>query len=454
MRMHQQSGFPRKSSASHLRHGLGGDRSGALALTLSISIAVVLGMVGLGVEAGSWYANQRDMQNAADLAAESGINSIKSTSSTVAGTITTNAYNEARSASAIHGFADGTNGVTVTVSTPPTAGSYTASSYLNKALEVKVSKPATRLFSSIFLGGDQMIQARAVALISNGGDCMLATSPTSSQAISVIGNVTVNVDCGIADNSNASDALYMQGSATLTTSANLTVNGQFSHTGNAYTLTYGSGNIGNGATITDPYASTKFPSLNPSCTNCTKVTTSSLTPLTGTSGSFSGGGVFAGPLTVSGTMSLSNGVYYIDSGNLTVKNATLTTSNATIILTSSTGSANIGTLQMDANGNMTLVAPTSSSSPTRGIAIMQDPSVSPGTTDNHMQSNPTLSVTGAMYFPSGAFSMQGNPNWTATACTQIIAYTFNLQGDPGVSDTNCSGAGAEEFGPGSVKLVE
>jgi Flp pilus assembly protein TadG len=124
------------------------DRSGALALTLSISIAVILGMVGLGPEAGSWYANQRDMQNAADLAAESGINSINSTSSTTAGTITTNAYSEAKSASAIHGFADGTNGVTVTVTTPPTAGSYTASTYLNKALEVKVSKPSARLFSS------------------------------------------------------------------------------------------------------------------------------------------------------------------------------------------------------------------------------------------------------------------------------------------------------------------
>src|SRR5690242_11976968 len=202
MRMHQQDGFPRKFFPSHLIHGLGGDRSGALALTLSISIAVVLGMVGLGVEAGSWYATQRAMQNAADLAAESGINSIKSTSSTAAGTITTNAYNEAKSASAIHGFANGTNGVTVTPATPPTVGSHTASSYLNKALEVTISKPGTRLFSSLFLGSDPIIQARAVAMIVNGGDCMLATSPSSSKAISVTGNVTVSVDCGIADNSS------------------------------------------------------------------------------------------------------------------------------------------------------------------------------------------------------------------------------------------------------------
>ena len=442
------------SALLSLLQRLGHDRRAAIAITFSLAIAFILGMVGLGVEAGSWYSTKRDMQNAADLAAESGINSIKNTSSAVASTITTNAYNEAKSASAIHGFANGSNGVTVTPATPPTTGSYTASTYLNKALEVTVSKPGTRLFSSLFLGSDPMIQARAVAMIVNGGDCMLATSPTSSKAISVTGNVTVSVDCGIADNSNASDALYMQGGATLTTITNLTVNGSFDHTGNAYTLSYGSGNIGHGATITDPYASTNFPSLNPSCSNCTQVSLASLTALTGTSGTFSGGGVFTGPLTVSGTLTLSNGVYYIDGGNLTVKNATLTTSNATIILTSSTGGANIGTLQMDSNGVMTLVAPTSSSSPTQGIAIMQDPSVSAGSTDNHMQSNPTLSVTGAMYFPRGKFSMLGTPNWASTACTQIIAYTFDLQGDPGVSDTNCTGAGAKEFGPGSVKLVE
>jgi len=166
---------------SHLQR-LCHDRKGAIALTFSLSIAVVLGMVGLGVEAGSWYSTKRDMQNAADLAAESGINSIKNTSSTVAGTITTNAYNEARSASAVHGFANGSNGVTVTPATPPTSGSYTASSYLNKAIEVRVSKPGTRFFSSLFLGSDPTIDARAVAMIVNGGDCMLATSPTSSMA--------------------------------------------------------------------------------------------------------------------------------------------------------------------------------------------------------------------------------------------------------------------------------
>jgi Putative Flp pilus-assembly TadE/G-like len=430
------------------------DCRGGIAVSMAVSILLMFGAVGLGAEGASWYSIRRDMQNAADLGAESAIVSLKTNAGGTAATITTYAYNEAKSAAAIHGLADGSNGVTITPLTPPGSGSYTSSSYLNKAIEVTISKPVNAMFSGLFLSTGPTIAVRAVAAIVPGsGDCVLATSPTASQAIAVIGNTTVNVGCGIADNSNASDALYFQGSATLTTSSSVTVNGNYSATGKAYTFSYGSADINKGTTVADPYTGSMLPSLYSSCSNCTYVNKASLSSLSGTSGTFTGGGVFTGPLAVSGTLSLSNGIYYIDGGNLTVKNATLTTSNATIVLTSSTSNSNIGTLQVDANGVLNLTAPTSSTYKTQGIAIMQDPSVASGT-DNHMQSNPTVTVAGAMYFPSGRWSMQGTPTWNATTCTQLIANTFTLQGNPNLSDTNCSGAGAKEFGPGSVELVE
>jgi Flp pilus assembly protein TadG len=431
----------------------GQDRRGNILIFLALGIAVMIGAAGLGVEVASWYAQKRAMQNAADLAAEGAVLSLKNNPP---GSSTQDGYaaKEGKTATSLHGYADGNSGTSVTVNIPPLSGSFTGSTYNHKAAEVIISKPATLYFASLFLPSTPTVGVRAVArIVPGGGDCMLATDPTASQAIAVIGNATVNVACGIADNSNASDALYMQGNATLITSTTLTVDGQFSHTGGAYTLSAGTSDIGNGSTITDPYASTKFPSLNPSCTNCTLVSKASLTALSGTSGTFSGGGVFTGALSVSGTLSLSDGVYYVDGGDLTVKNATLTTSNATIILTSSVNSSSIGTLQVDANGVLNLTAPSSSTSSTQGIAIMQDRSVTAGT-DNHMQSNPTVTVVGAMYFPSGGWSMQGTPTWNATVCTQLIADTFTLHGNPGLSDTNCPGAGAKDFGPNAVKLAE
>jgi Flp pilus assembly protein TadG len=174
----------RGMQSSGLLQRLSRDDRGAIAVTFALSILLILGMVGLGAEASSWYSIRRDMQNAADLAAESGINSLKANAGGTANTITTYAYNEAKSVSSAHGFANGTNGVVVTPLTPPSSGSYTASSYTNKALEVTISKPAIRLISSLYLASDPTISARAVAIITNTGDCMLATSPTASQAFS------------------------------------------------------------------------------------------------------------------------------------------------------------------------------------------------------------------------------------------------------------------------------
>src|SRR5579885_342939 len=355
------------------------DRRGNILIFAAIGLAVMIGAAGLGVEVASWYAQKRAMQNAADLAADGAILSLKSNLSSASGTTDGYARVEAKTAAALHSYRDGSAGTTVTVNIPPLNGSYTGASYNHKAVEVIVTKPASLLFASLFLPSAPTVAARSVAVIApGGGDCMLATSRTASQAIAVIGNATVNIACGVADNSNASDALYLQGNGTLITSSSVTVNGQFSATGRAYTLSYGSSDIGNGTVTTDPYASTQFPSLNPSCSNCTRVSKSSLTPLTATSGTITGGGVYTGGLTVSGTLNLNNGIYYIDGGDLTVKNATLNTSNATIILTCSTGSSSIGTFQVQANGNISLVAPSSSTSATQGMAIIQDPSVSPG----------------------------------------------------------------------------
>src|ERR1700756_3338063 len=96
-----------------------------IAVTFALSIAVVFGAVGLGTSAASWYSQKRDMQNAADLAAASAINSLKRNFGGAQATIEPFAYNEARSSTAFHGFTNGSSGVTVTPITPPSTGAYT-----------------------------------------------------------------------------------------------------------------------------------------------------------------------------------------------------------------------------------------------------------------------------------------------------------------------------------------
>jgi Flp pilus assembly protein TadG len=429
-----------------------GNERGNIVITFAVAVAVMIGAASLGTEVASWYATKRAMQNAADLGAQNAIISLKNVSNPA----TTDGYarKEAKSATAYHGYADGVKNAVVTVNIPPTSGSYTGSSYNHKAAEVVVAQPMPLTFASLFMSSGPTITARAVAIITpGGGDCVLALNPTASGALTVWGNTSVNVGCGIAVDSNASDALTTGGNARLQTAATLTVNGGTSlgHNG----VQYGSLDSGNGTTIADPYASKLFPSLYPGCSTCTSVSKASLTSLSATSGTFTGGGVFSNGLTVSGTLTLSNGTYYIDQGDLVVKNATLVTSNATIVLTSSVSGSNAGNFVVDANGVVNLTDPTSGL--TSGIAIMQDRSPPRCTSSgncSHMQSNPTITIVGAMYFPQTDFSMQGTPIWNATACTQLIASTLYLQGNPVLSDTNCEGAGASDFGPDVVKLAE
>ena len=48
---------------------LAGDRSGATAVVIGLTMTVLLGFVGLAVDAGVWYADRRSAQGAADSAA-------------------------------------------------------------------------------------------------------------------------------------------------------------------------------------------------------------------------------------------------------------------------------------------------------------------------------------------------------------------------------------------------
>src|SRR3954462_4950946 len=48
------------------------DRSAVTAIAFGLSLTVVIGMVGLGTEAGTWYLTRRNAQNAADPAAYAG----------------------------------------------------------------------------------------------------------------------------------------------------------------------------------------------------------------------------------------------------------------------------------------------------------------------------------------------------------------------------------------------
>src|SRR5262249_36336117 len=183
------------------------------------------------------------------------------------GTYSPLAYNEARSVSAVHGYADGTSNVTVTPAIPPTTGSYTGN---NKSIEVTVTKPATLLLASLFLNNAPTIETRAVAGINyDHSDCMIALSPHQDMAFQVIGSAALTVDCSIAVNSDNAGtngsgqrnvALYLQGGNGVVLRAyDVDVNGGWGGPGNATVTATDAFTPNSGHTQSDIYASTVIP---------------------------------------------------------------------------------------------------------------------------------------------------------------------------------------------------
>ncbi|MEA2779954.1 MAG: hypothetical protein QOK29_1498, partial [Rhodospirillaceae bacterium] len=119
---------------------------------VALSISILIGAVGLGTEAASWYATKRAMQVAADLAAESAVVAMQ------AGANKTTLTSEAKATTALQHYPDGVNNIAVTVNNPPLSGS---NSGKTNAVEVIIAQPAPLLFSSLFLSSSPTIMARA-----------------------------------------------------------------------------------------------------------------------------------------------------------------------------------------------------------------------------------------------------------------------------------------------------
>ncbi|MGV8986616.1 MAG: pilus assembly protein TadG-related protein [Cypionkella sp.] len=409
------------SMRAHLRHRLaqgllafGADTSGAVAIMAALLMPVLVLGMGLGAETGYQYMTQRNLQNAADLAAHAG--GVRLRAGDTKAAITAAALHVATDS----GFVAAKG--SFTVNTPPTRGPNAGSA---SSVEVLLTRDQPRFFSALIMSKPLLMGARAVATVtaSASAACVLALSSTAQRAISISGSTDVSLQgCDVASNSNASDAFWMANS-----SAKLAVNCVDS-VGGAVT----SSNlqlIGCPAAkeyqpvVRDPYADVAEPSINIPCEANTDVTVFSPTYAHPS-------GVMAmricGGLDIKKQVTFKPGLYIIDGGDLTLNangtvasaDAGMTVQGATFFLT---GNAK---LKMTGNGGLDLQAPTSG--PFSGILIFGSRSQT-GLT-YAIQGNSGSTTQGAIYVPTSAVSFSGNSN-TTNGCTQIIGRTVEFTGN-------------------------
>lgn len=398
-----------------LANGICRGKSANVATIFALSLPIVVGAAGFGVETSYWYYNSLKLQATADAAAYAG--ALEQISGSDKPTIVAAATQSA----ATNGLGSGT----IVVNTPPASGPNTA----KKAVEVIVGQSLDRMFTSIFTQGQVPEQARAVALITNASKaCVLALDPSASQAALFSGSTSVKLTgCSVMSNSIASDAIKLQGSAGLQADCLITVGGV--SLSNPVT-TVCAAPITQALPAADPFASLPSPAASNPCQNTNKSTL--------------GPGTYCNGLSLSGNVTLQPGVYVIQSGDLKVNaNANVSGSGVTIYL------AGASRVSMNGNATVDLSAPTSGTY--SGVLMYGDRT----STGGQSTFNGTASslLTGALYFPRQQVNYLGNFSGK-NGCTQVVADTIQWSGNSTISQ-DCTGLGMRDIpATQSVALVE
>ncbi|MBS0526661.1 MAG: hypothetical protein JSS04_23730 [Proteobacteria bacterium] len=420
------------------------DESGSI-ITILTTLPVLAGAVAIGVETGEVYRVKRQMQVSADAAALSASVDLMNGKSMTTATAT-GKYEAQR-----NGFADGVNGVTVTVAAP-TSGSYAGTT---NAVQVTIQKSMGFSIGSALLNGSLSnftIRASAVgapgsntvtttttATGSSGEGCMIALTPNNEQGVSLGSFNNFSSDCTVMSNgtatgtgSNASIGMTSYNHATM---YSVWTRGSFDYPKSSPPTLTVSARTNQTGTIYDSYAN--LPTPSPGTCNYTNYSAPAGSSVTLYPGTYCGGLLAANNSNVyftPGTYYIANGDLVIRSDNnvscptCSVSSTATSTTGTTFILTQTTGNnSDIGGVSISSMNNVTLNAPGGpADNPYKGILFYQDRRVPAGTMTSGSKiftvaslNNATLS--GAIYFPQNRIDISSINNFGSgganTSCT-------------------------------------
>ena len=431
------------------------DESGSYLITATLLMPVLVGIVGLGTDAGLWMYKHRAMQSAADSGAYSAATAyVKGTEQGLTITVA-EMEAQARAVAATYGFSHGAGEVDVTVNWPYGGD--------QQKVEVIVAQPqitfffgAFRKLSSSEESGSVVVRARALAAGTPGvpstegtpgtagNGCVLALNKSASGSIATQGTSDVALsNCTMFANSNSSTALTAGGSSTISAIAVGVVGGI---SGVSRITTPDAKNIKTGiAAIGDPYAGVPDPvfsngnwtlpgrSSDVACDLTAYNPAKNPPPIIGPTDPDHKLFVICNGMTINAgvTLTLRPGIYIFDRGLVQINgNASVVCPNCvngagvTLVFTSSTGT-NFATLVINGGAIVSLAAP--SSGPTKGLVIYGDRRMPLGTVFQ-LNGGSTQTLNGAVYVPRGSTLFAGGSQ-TSNACTQLVSDTITFTGN-------------------------
>lgn len=447
-------GKDRHASGPGLLARLLRDEDGSYLLYFTIAFPIFIGLAGLSTEGSLLFYNHRTLQSAADAAAYS---------AAIAYSLDTSAdiTTQAKAVVGSYGYVLGAGADQADVPTPTVISNYAGSGYT--AIQVTVSRPQTRIFSSFWISSLQSVGAVATAIISGpgggGGQCIVSLSPTGAPknpnqgaGITVQGTSTISApNCGVFSNSNASNSILVGGSKSSIDAGSIGAVGGVSKSGSP--TTDPTPTTGDGA-MTDPYSGLTLPASDtcvPNNTGVVKKRTATLSP-----GTYCTGGI---NITNGANVTLNPGTYILDASQFSVDSqSTLTGKGVTLVFADPGGkqykSPPDQAMNIQSGATVDLEAPAADATlGVPGMLILGDTNM-PTTTTFDLIANSTSSISGVVYLPNGNFNWGGAPI-LAGGCTQMVAFTINLQGNATFDNTACNfpSGGGGGGGGGGIKPI-
>ena len=384
---------------------------GSVLVTTAVLMVVLLGVVGFLVDTGFLYLHKRQAQTAADAAAAGAALQLAN------GASGSTAISEGKYDSALNGFTNGSNGVTVTINIPPSEGNYTSDS---DAVEAIVQQTTSLTIMKLLGFTTGTVSARSVARVGSGTGCIYALAPSASDAVNISGGASLTTSCGVYIDSSSPSALNLTGGACLTAT---------------YIKIVGNYNDSNGCTMSPAPTTSQPVASNPLSylTAPTYSSTCTATNYTLTSGNTAtiSPGTYCNGINVSGggKLYLNPGLYVLLGGGLTVSGGGTITSNAGGVTFYSTANSthNFGTLNISNGGTANLAAPANTSNGgTTGILYWENSSYDTNANDSFSGGSASV-LTGALYLPGANLNFSGGAS-SSGDWTVLVVYTLAVSG--------------------------
>jgi hypothetical protein len=402
---------------THLRNGRNREK-GSILMLGALTIIAVTAFMGLALDASYMYFHKRTMQTAADAGAYAGaLEKMRNT---------TNEAAAAKNDTALNGFTDGTDNVSVTVNNPPTSGSQVGNSSF---VEVIITHPQPTWFMRALRFNSVTVAARAVAgLGSTGNGCVYALNQDTSNTNNgffVNGTTSSTFSCGVFSNAN----FRAVGGGCVVTP---TVSYSGTYTNQNSSGNCGPAGVGQGVPIVDPMANKyAIPSYKKCDYNNFKLTNGG--PYTLSPGTYCGGISIGGSVS---SVTFSPGSYILADGGLSINGSvTVSGTGVTFFDTYQNNVKQYGAISINGSGTVTLTAPTSGTY--KALLFYQDPRVSWAANNGSIiGGSATSQYDGIVYFPTTDLQYSGNSGTSSTdttGYTTLVGYNIKINGNATVN---------------------